>query len=388
MNDDELEKLFGNAPEDNDADKEPSSEGDVDVPSNVTIEESDGQEETESIKDSKKESKKASSKDSQDEKEAREKQAKLDAIKAEKKKQNQLERIRKIEAFERTVEEKTREMKEKRKAAGPLKNRKYLEDFPVSFKGVLAILLGVVVLLIAWSITFHPFFRVGKISVVGNYELSDDEILDELGLHYGNHMFHNYFSESNSLVSRNPYVQDISVRRKFPSTIEVSVKERKKIAYIAVPDGYIAIDDEGVVLELCADKTSEVRPLLCGLDIDSVTIGKPVPVMEDNSFRKMIIVLSAALSASEAYSGVHPVYKDYDFFGSIEEIRIIKSGMFFITVELPDETRLQVKLNNITTITDDMQWLIYAIEENAFSGLPSGVLDMTGEEYIYREYDF
>ncbi|MCQ2531096.1 MAG: FtsQ-type POTRA domain-containing protein [Saccharofermentans sp.] len=399
MNDDELDKLFGDSSEDKEETK-PSSEGDVELSSNEESEESSKESnesevtvvsEDEAVPEDKDKSSKEKKPDKK-EKSVKNEKAELERKKAEeklkeeRKKKAQLERVQKIEEFEQKMELKAKERKARREAAGPILSRSYLDDFPVSFKTVLITLLVLVVLVLAWTLAFHPYFRVDRVTIVGNYEVSDEEIMQELGLEYGNHMFRNYYTSSKNLVSRNPYIQDISVSRKFPSTVTVEVKERKKIAYISTPDGYIAIDDSGIVLELSAKKDEEVRPLLCGLDINSATIGKKIDVMEDNSFRKMIIVLSAALSASEAYDGAH--YDSYDFFGSIEEIRIIKSGMLFITVELPDGADLQVKLKDISSISDDMQWLIYAIEENAFEGLPDGVLDMTGEEYIYRDYEY
>ncbi|MCQ2528131.1 MAG: FtsQ-type POTRA domain-containing protein [Saccharofermentans sp.] len=390
MNDDELDKLFKQGA-DYAADKETPSDNEGDVVASekkeseaesVTIIEEGETEETPDEASEEVETEELS----EEEKEAI--AAKKEAEKEAHKRQVRLERIRKLEAFENNAKLKMEEQKQKWKEKGSLKDRQYLEDFPLKLRTVLIILLSLVVLVLAWSIAFHPYFRVNTVTVTGNYELTDDEIMEGLNVQYGSHMFRNYFAAGNDLVKSNPYIEKINIKRKFPSSLEIEVTERKKIAYISTPDGYIAIDDEGTVLELCADKDAQVRPLICGININSATVGKKVEVLQDNSFRKMIIVLSAALSASEAYNGNYGKNGDYEFFENIKEIRIISSGTFFLTVVLPDGGDLQVKFNNMNTITDDMQWIVYAITENGLEGLPNGVLDMTGESYIYRTYGY
>lgn len=391
MDDNELNKLFSGdesspetspetdkAPLDKEAEvsEQNSESSEEKKEEDVVVEESDGGQ------DSDKETKKEKPEDDPEVK------AKLEREKQERKRQARLEKIRKIEEFERNIEAKNEARRIHREEMVPLSERVYLEDFPMSFKSVMLVLLILVVLVFAWSIVFHPFFRVTTVHIQGNHELTDDQVMDALGIEYGSHLFSSYYSEGRELRSTNPYVSSVSVKRVFPSTLEINVNERKKIAYISTPDGYIAIDDQGVVLEFSADTNAEVAPLLCGLNINSATLGQRVDILEDRDFRKMIIVLSAALSAGQGYDGNHSGNFDYDFFGSIKEVRIVSSGVIFITVTLPEGADLQVKLKDINTITDDMHWLVYAIEESSFEGLPDGVLDMTGDEYIYREYGY
>ena len=390
MDDEELKKLFesGEDSEKNDSDKKesetPSEDEGVTIVSSDDSESSDNSEASENS-DAKDDDKKS------DEKSSKESSKDIEKEKAEKearKRQARLELIHKIEEKENAAALRREQARKKREEAGPLSERVYLDDFPMSYKSILIVLLVISVITLIWSIAFHPFFTVDTVIVNGNYELSDAEIMDELGIDYGSHMLSIFYPRERSLINRNPYVQDISVIRRFPSTIEINVVERKRIAYLSTPDGYISIDDQGTVLEISADYNADVRPLICGIDINSAVLGKKVDVLEDNSFRKMIIVLSAALSAGETYDGARSGNYDYVFFESIKEVRIVSSGIIFITVTLPDGADLQVKLSNVNTISDDMHWLVYAIEENSFENLPDGVLDMTGDSYVYREYEF
>ncbi len=262
------------------------------------------------------------------------------------------------------------------------KGKEYLPDFPYDFKTVLSVLLAVCAIVFIWCIIFHPAMRIESIEVNGNYEFTDEEIMDALGVHVGDHILTPTLMQCMSLERSTPYIDDVSVHISFPSSLVINVTERHKLAYIKVPDGYAVIDDEGVILEFCTFDADDVHPVLCGLDLDGVVIGQRTDITDSLKFQKMILVLGAVLDADRG-----SIRNDgYHFYDSVREVRIVSSGLIFLTVELPDGTVLQVKLAGVENIDENMQWLLYAIRADAFEGLPAGSLDMTEDEKIYRAY--
>ena len=302
------------------------------------------------------------------------------------------EKKEEAEEKEEVVEEEKKEEVKKPepvKKAPPKSSKKkaekeYLPDFPYDFKTVLIVLLIVTVLVFIWSFIFNPSMRIDHIEINGNYEFSDEQIMDALDIHIGDHIFKPTLSRSMSLVRSTPYIIDIDVDIDFPSGIVINVTERHRLAYIRVPDGYAVIDSEGVILDFQTfDNAQDVHPILCGLDLNGVVIGQRTDITESLKFRKMILVLGAVLDADRG-----SIRNDgYSFYDSVQEIRVLSSGMIFLTIELPDGTVLQVKLAGVENIDDNMQWLLYAIRADAFAGLPAGSLDMTDDEKIYRAYD-
>lgn len=267
--------------------------------------------------------------------------------------------------------------------SGKPAQKEYLPDFPFEFKTVLSVLLSICAIVLIWCVIFHPVMRAETIEVNGNYEFSDEEILAALNIQPGDHLLIPKFFQCRALERSTPYIDDVDVHISFPSTITVEVTERHKLAYIKVPDGYAVIDDEGVILEFTTFADEDVHPVLCGLDLDSVVIGQRTNITESLKFQKMILVLGAVLDADRG-----SIRNDgYSFYDSVREVRIVSSGLIFLTVELPDGTMLQVKLAGVENIDDNMQWLLYAIRADAFEGLPAGSLDMTDEEKIYRAYN-
>lgn len=260
--------------------------------------------------------------------------------------------------------------------------KEYLPNFPFSFKETMKLFLMLSVLILVVFVAFHPFFRVGEITVVGNSAAKEEEIIAALGIEPGSHIFSTFFVSDSALKAQKPYISDVRVTRYLPSSVTIEVEERLKLAYIRTPDGYIAIDADGTVLEFSTFDAGDVRPVLCGLDIGNAVLGERIDVIDSSKFRQMIVVLSTALTEGENQR------TDYSLFENIREIRIVPSGVIFIQVYLPSGASLQVKLSNMSTIGDKIHWLAYAIENEAFEGLPDGVLDMTDDDPIYREYGY
>ena len=265
----------------------------------------------------------------------------------------------------------------------PKKSQKeYLPDFPYDFKTVISVLFAVSLIVFIWCMIFHPSMRIETIEINGNYEYTDEMIMDELDIHVGDHILKPTLFRAMALERSTPYIQDIDVSIDFPSGIVINVSERHRLAYIRVPDGYAVIDDEGIVLDVVTFDAPEVHPVLCGLDLNGVVIGQRTDITETLKFRKMILVLGAVLDADRS-----SIRNDgYSFYESVREVRVVSSGLIFLTVELPDGTVLQVKLAGVEGIDENMQWLLYAIRADAFEGLPAGSLDMTEDEKIYRAY--
>lgn len=304
----------------------------------------------------------------------------------------------KVQKLALKMRDKLAELKEKRdqnKSDIPLKEREYLPNFPLSFKGTLWILLGVSVILLIWSFFFQPFFRVKNIEIEGNIVLPDEQLISDSGIKYDSHLFSHISGDPLDIVKldygkiedrmkeRDPYIKDIQITVKFPSTIRMKVTERNKVAYIKMPDGYAAIDDEGTVIELeTLDQDNLSHAVICGLEVSGAVKGKKIDIKNTEEYDKALVVLGAIITAD-----LNGGKDEYQMFKNVDEIRIIPGGNIFLTIDLPSGTELQVKLKDISNINEDMSWLRYAVIKDSFKDLEDGAFDMTGDTYIYRKYE-
>ena len=269
------------------------------------------------------------------------------------------------------------------------------DAIPLTGKSIFAICVALALVIMAVLIAFLPAFRVKNAHIEGNVVLTEQEILNEVGLDYNAHLMSgvsgnifdvlrlNYGKTEQRVKKENPYIEDITVSVKIPSTVNIRIKERSKICYIRTPDGYAALDKDGIVLELSSfDSKKEVRPVICGLNIKSAELGKPVKISNSYDYKKAIIVLGAILAADNASVG-----GSYSMFENTSEVRILPSGYIFLTIYSPSGNLIQIKLDSTDDISDDMAWLLYAFNSDVFDKTPArGSLDMTDDDPTFREY--
>ena len=281
------------------------------------------------------------------------------------------------------------------KKPAPKKEKAKNEPLPLNKKSIAAILIAVALVVMVVLVLFLPAFRVRNAHIEGNVVLTDEEILREVGLEYDAHLMSgisgniidilrlDYGKTEERIKKENPYIEDIRITIQLPSTVYIKIKERSKVCYIRTPDGYAALDKDGIVLELCSfDSADSVNPIICGLNVTSAELGKPVRIENMNDYKKAIIVLGAILAADYASVG-----GDYSMFENTSEVRILPSGYIFLTIYSPSGHLVQIKLNSLETISDDMAWLLYAFSGDGFDKITvDGALDMTGDDNIFHEY--
>jgi len=278
----------------------------------------------------------------------------------------------------------------------PQPQRPLSEVIPLSRRGIAVICLALAIIAIVLLIMFLPAFRVRNAHVEGNVVMTDQQVLRELKLEYNAHLMGgvsgnildiirlDYGKTEERIKRENPYIEDIRVSVKLPSTVDVQIKERQKVCYIRTPDGYAALDKDGVVLELTSfDAKKSVRPVICGLNVTYAELGKPVKISNMNDYKKAIIVLGSILAADNASIG-----DAYSMFENTLEVRILPSGFMFLTVYSPKGKLIQIKFDSLDKISDKTAWLLYAFNSDALD-IPKtkGFLDMTGDDPTLREYE-
>lgn len=278
---------------------------------------------------------------------------------------------------------------EKEKEKKPKKKRRYR----LTRAGVLFIILMVLLITVVMLFLFLPAFRVREVTIDGNIELTDEQVLEEVGLKYNAHLMSgvsgnlidilsfNYGKTEEKIRNENPYIADITISIRIPSEVRITVKERRKIAYVSTPDGFIALDRNGTVLELCSGKnTQTVSPVIYGISVESAKLGERVKVRDENSYKKAIIVLGAILAADNATIG-----DKFDMFEHTKELRVLPSGYMFLTIYTASGKPVQCKLNKTDKINDYMTRLLYLFNSNAFDQVTvKGTLDMTSDEFIFN----
>lgn len=104
-----------------------------------------------------------------------------------------------------------------------------------------------------------PYFNIQNIEASNNRVIASEEIVKLSGILEGNNIFYINVKSVKTNVISNPYIYDVKVKRKFPNTVELEVKERDAAFYSVVGNKYLILDRNGTILE--------VRESMKGIDL-------------------------------------------------------------------------------------------------------------------------
>lgn len=194
-----------------------------------------------------------------------------------------------------------------------------------------------------------PMFDIAAYEIEGNSYYSDEEIMVMAGCKTGNNIFWKAgLSDMKQRLSRDAYMEEVTVRRSLPDTVVIEIRERKQTAAIVYGEKYVVIDGNGIVLR----KTSvEPKiPVIRGLTISKLTMGEPIEAEEKVLLRQTLEMLS-----------------------SME-----KGDMFFKKVEL---SKIQVR----AYVYDNL--ICQGTPENIMEAIDSGKLQIVIQELYQKEIE-
>jgi hypothetical protein len=264
----------------------------------------------------------------------------------------------------------------------------------LSVKAWISIVLLLLICILGIIFFLHGSFRIQSIHISGNRRFSTDQILQMADIRTGEHLYAhvggslsdylklNYGKVRDRIISSDPYIADANVYPKYPGEVYIEITERRKVAYVAIPDGYAVIAEDSVVLEILNGEVPSGIPEIRGLPIRSAQIGKKLDLTSSEGYDICITILGAILGAD---ADAAESEDSFDFLTHVICVRYCENMTTFIDLEIPGVTHtITVKIGTLNTISDQMAWLRYAITTGYFEDKEGSVLDMTGREYILR----
>lgn len=135
-------------------------------------------------------------------------------------------------------------------------------------------------------------FDIKSIDVEGNRYYSDEEIITLADGRKGVNIFWGAGDgKMKNRLYKDPYFQDVSIKRTLPSKITIKVKERTQVAAIEYGDKYVVIDSDGIVL-----RTGKIDPkltIISGLKIIKLKKGELLEVKQEKTFKRTLKMLLA-----------------------------------------------------------------------------------------------
>ncbi|MBI4715441.1 MAG: FtsQ-type POTRA domain-containing protein [Nitrospirae bacterium] len=143
---------------------------------------------------------------------------------------------------------------------------------------VLAALAGVAILADRADrfLTTSPWFQIRTVEVVGEHALREEEIRSLVGISPGAGLFGVDLREAAGRIKKHPWVREVTVRREFPHTLRIVVRERVPVAHVNQKDRFYLADREGIVMGE-ARGYSWSLPVVYGVDLRGVRFGEGPP---------------------------------------------------------------------------------------------------------------
>lgn len=121
------------------------------------------------------------------------------------------------------------------------------------------------------------YFGIAQIAVEGTKNITKEEVIKLSRIYKGNNIFYVNLKESKQGIASNPYVLNVSIKRKLPNTLVIDVIERQASFYNIVDNQYIIIDKNGIVLEKTDTIGDRNLTKLEGVDFKQAELGKEIP---------------------------------------------------------------------------------------------------------------
>ena len=159
---------------------------------------------------------------------------------------------------------------------GLIKRRKKQKRLKRRWRIIQSIGFLIILILTSFILLKSSFFNINEITVQGLNKLEEKEIINLAEIELGINILKVNLEEAGARVKLHPKVKEVELSRNFPNQIIIEVKEREPVAIIPYEDGFIEVDEEGVILARIENVSRINLPLLTGIEIKSRTLGTEV----------------------------------------------------------------------------------------------------------------
>ncbi len=189
---------------------------------------------------------------------------------------------------------------------------------------ILALIVSVLFIL-----SMSPFFGITSVDVVGNKNISTNEILEKTNLVILNRNIFTYSANKyEKELKANAYFENANIRKILPNKIIVEVKERTLDFYVLhSKNTYLYMSEDGKILDAKQNYTISL-PIIKGLNFDTFTIGQTLSVNDQEALNNAIILINTI--------------KRY---GSFEDQ---------IVIDVSDSKNISILVNNVNIIFGDI----------------------------------
>lgn len=233
-------------------------------------------------------------------------------------------------------------------------------------KSVIGSIVVIVISIIVYLVS--PFFYFSNTIILGETSFKKQELINLSKVDVEKNIYLIDTKTAQANIKKNPYINEITIKRKFPETLVFSVSERVPAAVLPLSAGFVVIDEDGNALKIEQDISGLSYPMISGISIAKASLGEKIPVKDQEQFSFILKMLSYSQNARLLQSISDINLKDLD------NIQMTTTGG--IKVLLGDGEEMNYKMLMLNQILVDLHG----------KGVTTGTIDMRFKSNpVYRE---
>lgn len=198
------------------------------------------------------------------------------------------------------------------------------------FKGIIFLLISGLILAF---VVYVPIFSLQEIKLNGATYITQDDILKVGNIYIGEPLFQLETDSITSRLSQDLRIEEVTVRRSLPNSLEVTIKERKPIATIVCDYGYLDMDKNGKIIDSYKNLKKMQIPMITGASVRDLYIGDDVT---DELVKKILSFLQKL---------------DDESLNKLSEVAIISED-YIVAYTNTGEKSIQIRIGKLERLDD------------------------------------
>ncbi len=223
-------------------------------------------------------------------------------------------------------------------------------------KAVSTLFLCLLLFCILLLLTRTPLFQIRHLTVEGNERVSKEAIVTASGMAQEDNIFKQSAKRSEQAIYALPYISEVSVKKRYPSSVKITVHEEGPVACFVFANRLVSVDKHGKTIE--QPESDEADGLL------------RITGCEEGSYKMGGDIVLTSQEKAEISKRCLACIDEYDLVGIDEMDLSDEENVVFIF-----EGTLKVKLGTLGN-DDELSYKMAAVKEALGKlGTMSGVLD-------------
>lgn len=224
------------------------------------------------------------------------------------------------------------------------------------------------------------FFRVSDIQVTGEKQYKASDLIAASGVEEGDNLFFLHTRKiAQVLKNTYPYLDEVSIKRHLPSTMEIVVTERKVLMAVEATDGTYYMDKQGKVLEKVSGTSKASVITAVGTGVETLQVGETLDNQKDADQKNDQSSTEAGYEKISSVLELLNLVDSYEILDGVRSVDITKS----FDVKLNYNDCYTIEFGTLDNLEYKTQFLKAILKRD---DLPeTGIIDLSqGKEAHYR----